>query len=343
MIITNDQLTERDTKKVTCFVDIKSEGLRDVLRVVLEGVHGTSLKEGMPTVLCYPHMAEHKLMSKQIEQNLLYHYVPELDTRAHTEDNAVVQKQLCLLTDHIKRSYTLVKRRIHSLVSLNQEITFDLLWALFKPNDIVYGKCFGTEKSRCIIFDSGVVKTLDNVTEYFHIQGRYLDFNGKDFGEASAVLGVTKFSGAKRIDSLEAFPFQYYPQKEAIKHELIDCGRKFQALMGSHYREYKGVAFVQEKKGITRVSICGRIVVDASLFFEVNPDYTKPRFDKYRTSSLDVWELTAEPDKIGKHLPTPADLSDELLLVCSPTVLGFSLSTKQWRKSPPISLETAVD
>lgn len=56
--ITNSQPAEKNTEKVTSFVDIKSEGLRDVLRVVLEGVHGISLREDMPTVFRCLHMAE---------------------------------------------------------------------------------------------------------------------------------------------------------------------------------------------------------------------------------------------------------------------------------------------
>ena len=275
---------------------------------------------------------------------MLYHYVSELDARAGTANNVVVQKQLCLLTNHLKKSFALVRSRICSLVLLNQEITFDLLWVLFKPDSIVYGKCYGTEKPRGIIFDSGMVKKLDCGTEYFHIQGRYLDFNGKDFGEASTVLGITKFSGAKRIDSLEALPLQYHPRKEAIRHELIGCGRKFQALMGSHHREHSGTAFLHGKTGITRASIRGRIVVDASFFYEMNPDYTKPRFDKSKqSSSFGLWGQLEEPDKIAKPLPKPADLSDELLLVCSPTVLGFSLSINKWRGCPLIPFEITAD
>ena len=275
---------------------------------------------------------DYELTSKQIEQKLLYHYVPELDACARAEDDSL-RKQLLLLVNYIKRSYALVRNRIRSLVAKSQEITFDLLWALFKPNDIVYGKCFGTEKPRCIIFDSGEVRKLEDGTEYFHIGGRYLDFNGKEFGEATTVLGIVKFDGAKRIDGLEAFPFQHHPRADVVRRELVDCGRKFQALLGSHHREYEGVAFFVERREIRSSSIHGRIVVDASLFYEVNPDYTKPRFDRRKGSeTVTLWH-SAETDRIGKQLPEPAKLDDEDFLVCSPTVLGFSLSTKQWRKS----------
>ena len=266
---------------------------------------------------------------------MLYCYIPELEARARTEDGPILQKQILLLIDHIKKSYTLVRTRVRSLVAVNREITFNLLWALFKPNDIVYGECFGTKKPRCIVFESGDVKILEDGTAYFHIRGRYLDYNGRDFGEALTALSIIEFSGAKRIDNLGAFPLRYHPRAEAVKRKIMDCGRKFQALMGSHHREYKGVAFFQGKRDINRATICGRVVVDAALFFEINPNYTKPRFDKQGGSdSVNLWGYSAEPDKIRKRSPEPAELSDDLLLVCSPTVLGFSLSTKQWSRSP---------
>jgi hypothetical protein len=299
-------------------------------------------REAYSILLFY--ITDYRLISEQIEQNLLYHYIPELETRACAIDDAFLQKQLSLLINHVKRSYALVRTRVRSLVAVHREITFNLLWTLFKPNDIVYGNCFGTKKPRCIIFDSGEIRKLDDGTEYFHIRGRYLDFNGKDFGEAYTVLGIITFSGAKRIDSLEAFPFRYHPREQAVRRDLIGCGRKFHALVGSHHREYEGVAFFKEKGEINRASISGRIVVDASLFFEIIPNYTKPRFDDNKESnSVDFWRRSTESDKIQPRFPNSTVASDNYLLVCSPTVLGFSLGTKQWRKSLLFDECTAVD
>ena len=168
-IVINGKALDKDTKESTCFIDIKFEGLRDVLRIVLEGVNGTSLKEEIPTVFRRSGTVDHGLMSKQIEQRLLYHYVPELDAHARAENDNLVQRHLSLLVDHIKRSCILIRNRIRSLVVKNGEIIFDLFWALFKPNDIVYRQCFGIEKRRCILFDFSEVKQLNNSTEYFHL------------------------------------------------------------------------------------------------------------------------------------------------------------------------------
>lgn len=47
--------TDKDTKETTFHIDIKSESLRDILRVILGDVHGISLKEPVLSVrlLCF--------------------------------------------------------------------------------------------------------------------------------------------------------------------------------------------------------------------------------------------------------------------------------------------------
>lgn len=45
-------------------------------------------------------------------------------------------------------------RHLLSLLE-NDEITYDLLWALFMPNSMPYTTCFGTDKPRCVIYDAG--------------------------------------------------------------------------------------------------------------------------------------------------------------------------------------------
>ena len=87
------------------------------------------------------------------------------------------------------------------------------------------------------------------------------------------------------------------------------------------------------------ISIDGRIVVDAVMFQEINPNYVRPSVFK-STAGTTSWEMTfedstnAQPDEstLRKGID-PNSLSDEDLLLCSPTVLGFALINQLWRKS----------
>lgn len=274
---------------------------------------------------------------------MLYHYLPELEAYGSATDDATPHDSLyleCLnlLTDYIKSAYTFTTQRLIPLLD-SGEITYDLLWALFKPNTVVYGKCLGTKKPRCIKYDFGEEKSVDDDHEYFYIEGRYLDFNGKLFGEALTALGISKFRGAKPINSLEAYPFQYHQSIDEEKKELVNCGRKFIALMGIHHRQYQGNAFFMDRGNPVKISVNGRIVIDAAFFRELNPNYTRPRIDELgkQNSSNSIWYSFDDlsENQIGKIQGIsmePARLNDNDLLLCSPTVLGFSFDDKLWRE-----------
>jgi hypothetical protein len=117
----------------------------------------------------------------------------------------LARSTLTSLIEHIKTTYALTT---HSLFSLQESkvITYNLLWALFKPGALVYATCFGSKKPRCVIYDSVKEKTSKFGLKDFNTECRYLDFNSEVFGEVSINLGILKFHRTKRINTLEAFP-----------------------------------------------------------------------------------------------------------------------------------------
>ncbi|KAJ5257471.1 hypothetical protein N7524_009027 [Penicillium chrysogenum] len=86
---------DRTSKEVVSFIDIKSEGLRDILRDVLHDIKAVSLMEDKPS----------------IEQNVLFHFLPELDRCVENMDSSsdyesAHAKHLLLLIEHLKHKYT---------------------------------------------------------------------------------------------------------------------------------------------------------------------------------------------------------------------------------------------
>lgn len=173
------------------------------------------------------------------------------------------------------------------------------------------------------------------------MEGRYLDFDGKVLGEAVIHLSIEKFRGAKRIDTLEVFPLQCHPNETDARAQLLKCGRRFLGLTGIHHAEYHGRAFYMEKGRPIEVTINGRIVVDPAHFRETNPNYKRPSISESSKSSSDIWLFidvdgttvtsTDVVKSIGKE---SAEVAGDDVLMCSPTVLGFSLDRKLWRKHP---------
>ncbi|OBT39802.1 hypothetical protein VE00_09661 [Pseudogymnoascus sp. WSF 3629] len=317
---------ERRLKKTeipVVYIDIKSKLLRDTLRVILAQAPEISLNEE----------------SLSVERNILFHYLPDLEAsrkwnRVDPQDS-IIREHIALLIDHINLSYKETKVRLASLLKTG-EITYDLLAFLFKPNEFVYTTCRGTKKPRCIRFESGEAKVTTNGVEYFHIKGKYLEFDGKMLGKVPIETAILGFRGSRNINSLEAFPLQYHETEKSIRETLVKCGRKFCfSLIGTQHRQYRGRAFQMKKKKPVEIFINSRIMVDAASFQEINPNYTRPSIFK-SSDSIDLWLIldAASSNQIDESaMKSSMDLDaliDEDFLICSPTVLGFSLNDKLW-------------
>jgi hypothetical protein len=88
-----------------------------------------------------------------------------------------------------------------------------------------------------------------------------------------------------------------------------------------------------KKNKPVEIIINSRIMVDAAMFQEINPNYTRPSIFK-SDNSVDVWLIGDKLDESAMETSINLDaLTDEDLLICSPTVLGFSLNDKLWCKS----------
>ncbi len=273
----------------------------------------------------------------------MYNYLGELElyqgeADASTACNTTCSKHLDLLIDFIKTSYKATAQRFLSLLQ-DLEITYDLLWALFKPNSVVYTSCFGTDKPRCVLFDGGEEKETNFGVKYYNMECRYLDYNGQVFGEASVDLAIFKFRGRKRISTLKAFPLQYHPDEKGIKAQLTQCGRKFVSMLGAHHRQYRGIAFYMEEGEPVKVSVDSRIMLDAAFFRKMNPNYARPQpgeLVKKRTEDDGYLEMYSEPskkrtlDQIKDNGVEPTQIEENKLLICCPTIPGFGLGDKLW-------------
>ena len=120
-------------------------------------------------------------------------------------------------------------------------ITFDLLWALYKPNTIAYAPTYGdTTEPRALKIDYAVKESSLMKGIWYLIEGQYLEYDGKSFGMGIMHAEVPSFQGARKISSLDCYPLQYHKNPEELKTKLIERGKKFVALKGMNYRMHKG-------------------------------------------------------------------------------------------------------
>ena len=119
-------------------------------------------------------------------------------------------QHLALLIGYLQQAYETTIAQLHPLLK-HGEIIYELLWTLFKPNEIVYTTCFGTHMNRGVVFDCGEEKEDNFKRKYYSLSCRYQDYNGVVFGETTVELRISRFAGSRQIETLTAFSFAYHP------------------------------------------------------------------------------------------------------------------------------------
>jgi len=273
----------------------------------------------------------------------LFHFLPQLEekrkSKAKEGDQGI--EHLDLLIRYLQRHFASTIGSLPHLLE-HGEITYDLLWALFPPNSIVYTTCIYSEQPKCLAYDHGEDKMIKD-QKYFVLSGRYLDFDGKRFGEVSGGTAIADFHGARNITTLESFPIKYHHDKEELESMLIERGRRFASLRGIHRCAYDGLAHKKVQGKPIKLTVKGRIMVDPQSFREHDPNYQRPQIDGVAFDDLprlrrsELHDMLIEPGMLPQesknHVDVgikPSEMKDEQLLVCSPTVLGFSLDRRVW-------------
>src|SRR4051812_10393050 len=102
------------------------------------------------------------------------------NTKSPTDlnSNHHLKKHIQFLTTYYASTIEMV-----DLLLKHQEITYELLWTLFPPNTLVYTTCEGSGQPKSLIFDKGKNRTASTGVKYFRLECRYLDYDGKLFGE----------------------------------------------------------------------------------------------------------------------------------------------------------------
>lgn len=262
-------------KYKTTIVDIKSKQLREALQDVIGSVKGVSLVEETPKV--DPKMLFLYLEDMREYMNNLKELEPEGDSR---KERRKVQKwidekrrHLRILIKYLDTDHAETKKSLYPMLE-NGLITFDLLWALWKPNTLAYTTTYGSvDEPR--IFKVEVAEKHYSIVrgEFYYIEGKYFEYDGKQFGYGSMSEEIPEFRGARKITSLGCYPLKYHKNETQLRKDLIERGKKFVGLGGVHYKSHHGMAYHKKKKAVIKVNINGRIMVDPAIHRRINPNY----------------------------------------------------------------------
>ncbi|KAL5340379.1 hypothetical protein BJX70DRAFT_361608 [Aspergillus crustosus] len=278
-----------ENKYVETVVDLKSKYLRDALGKVMDGVKGVSLVQETSVV-------DPNMLFLYLEESR--QYMKELKEQAKTEKKRKARKVAAFKAKHLKvllkyldADYAETKKTLYPLLEANT-ITFDLLWALFKPNTIAYTPTYGNQdEPRAFKIEYATKESSFMKGHWYNIEGRYLEYDGKTFGMGTMAAEVDAFKGVRKITSLGCYPLKYHREADEIKTKLIERGKKFVALRGMNYRFHRGMAFFKKKRTVIKVNINGRVMIDPAIHRRINPNYpistVRPKDPDYLDDSDD--------------------------------------------------------
>ena len=168
--------------------------------------------------------------------------------------------------------------------------------------------CYGSwDEPRCFKVDYATKCVTMQRGEWYCIEGKYLEYDGKGFGYGDFEVDVDGFKGPRRISSLATYPLKYHKDPGGVRKTILARGEQFVSMEGMQYKFHKGMAFMKKKKLVAKININGRIMIDPATFRRINPNYPisfiKPK------DSEDLFSDSADDD--NDECSCCADDSDE--------------------------------
>lgn len=151
-----------------------------------------------------------------------------------------------LLTSTIASDYRHTLAKIERLTS-HGEITFDLLYAILLPGQLMVAKCAITNLPRLFELVSWTKGVADGKPMY-QLNLESLDLidraitKGVVVARVQTTVFITPVKGTVKIDTLDAYPLKFHPDEKGLKEELLRRGKKWISLIGIHHMQYDGVA-----------------------------------------------------------------------------------------------------
>lgn len=149
-----------------------------------------------------PSLTHHKVRAE-----VLYHRLPQLEERLASglPEADKEYQHLNLLVRFLRSHFASAIKTLPELLEQGR-ITFDLLWALFPPNSIVYSIDDHSEQPECTIVDFGEEREGMR-GKFFALDVRNINFDGKVFGDVTDIVVLWEFAGAQSITSVSySFP-----------------------------------------------------------------------------------------------------------------------------------------
>ena len=172
---------------------------------------------------------------------------PGISLDIESEETQISAQHLQLLINYLETDYDSTLTKIKNLLD-HQEMTWDLLWAIFLPGTTVISTCAITSEKRAYRLRSIRAGTSARTRcPCWKLKCEYIEANSSDsgdrtFGWAESTLEIEEFSGREKINQLWAYPVQWDPQPEKLQEDLTSRGLKWARVPAIHHMHTSGRA-----------------------------------------------------------------------------------------------------
>ncbi|KAK1236511.1 hypothetical protein PQX77_000240 [Marasmius sp. AFHP31] len=302
-------------------VEILSQALGDLLLEINNNVEELKLTEVPPKANPKVLFNSYDGLRKRLQQERIK---PCRDDEFINDIEVAIQ--------YIQEEFADVIPNLEKLLNTHQQITYRLLWAIFKPNTLVYHFHALTEQDQILLVRSLLYEQTEDGRKFAIIDCRIIHDNGVSLGYTHELLKIDEFSGAQKVLALPTYPLDYHPDKAALREHVIERGKKFVQIAKDKrcLYEISGPGMCQSVEGRhEKFTTHGRAMVDATAFRRFQPNYFYPNRKLEQREEPDLLDLFY-PDRNHRKLDSSQDLTDDDFLICTPVVLGFCFGTKRW-------------
>lgn len=234
------------------------------------------------------------------------------------------------------------------------KVSFQNVWQIFPPSSIVITKFYGVDTiCRVVKYRKRPADRCN--PEGWVIDMEYIDWNGEKCGWMTTTMTIWEFDGFKRVTGLPVYPLSFASDPENIKAEMVERGRKFEAMRGYNFMVANGTKILLEAEKPEQRPVSGKVCIDAEAFYRIC-NQVKPKLrplsghvdaDSDKPGDEDADACMSEPEFEGDftvapvEVPTaakgPAERKEDLtplgaseLLMTTPWMKGFDLKSKEF-------------
>ncbi|KXX75206.1 hypothetical protein MMYC01_207129 [Madurella mycetomatis] len=216
--------------------------------------------------------------------------------------------------------------------------SYDFLWLLFKPGDIVFAETRGIGKKLAGFVVMRVTHVSCNKTGSPQLEPHPADrwelalwnlaYDGGRLRRRAHTVYVHRFYGERAIADLPAFPIRFAPNQKKLREELIERGKRYHRIIcdGQSHMRYNGSVIAEKAYHYQ-----GEIIVD-------HQSYKLEALDSRSMEMPDIsgeepQDLRGEP-LFSKFNDMECSAANELepaqYLLLPAYVLGFALGKREW-------------